>query len=72
MDWSNPVEARSRRSATAPSVITGENVYIGWRNGAAGEPDIQTYVKFRSTDGSHMFGDKINLSNSIDADSWRV
>jgi hypothetical protein len=25
-----------------------------------------------STDGSATFGDKINLSNTTDADSWRV
>jgi Neuraminidase (sialidase) len=63
----------TERSARAPSVVTGENVYIAWWNGTAGEPDVQTDVMFRaSTDGGATFSDKINLSNTTDADSWRV
>lgn len=63
----------TERSARAPSVVTGENVYIAWWNGTAGEPDIQTDVMFRaSTDGGATFSDKIDLSNTTDADSWRV
>jgi hypothetical protein len=57
----------------APSVVTGDNIYIAWWNGTAGEPDVQTDVMFRaSNDGGATFGDKINLSNTTDADSWRV
>jgi hypothetical protein len=73
VDWSDPAEPRTGRSGQAPSVVTGENVYVAWWNGTAGEPDIQTDVMFRaSTDGGQTFGDRINLSNSSDADSWRV
>jgi hypothetical protein len=62
-----------RHPTGAPSVITGENVYIAWWNGTAGEPYVQTDVIFRaSTDGGATFGDKINLSNTTDSDSWRV
>jgi hypothetical protein len=62
-----------RKPPAAPSVVTGENVYVAWWNGTAGEPEIQTDVMFRaSTDGGATFSDKINLSNTTDADSWRV
>jgi hypothetical protein len=57
----------------APAVVTGENVYIAWWNGTAGEPDVQTDIMFRaSNDGGVTFSDKINLSNTTEADSWRV
>jgi hypothetical protein len=62
-----------RIAAAAPSVVTGDNVYIAWWNGTAGLPDVQTDVMFRaSTDGGATFSDRINLSNTTDADSWRV
>jgi hypothetical protein len=73
VDWSDPAEPRTGRTGQAPSVVTGDNVYIAWWNGTAGEPDIQTDVMFRaSTDGGETFSDKINLSNTTDSDSWRV
>jgi hypothetical protein len=57
----------------APVVVSGDNVYIAWWNGTAGEPDIQTDVMFRaSADGGATFSDRINLSNTTDADSNRV
>jgi hypothetical protein len=55
----------------APSVVTGDNVYIAWwtNNTENGNEEVM----FRaSTDGGATFGDKINLSNSSDTDSWRV
>jgi hypothetical protein len=62
-----------RGEPKAPVVVSGDNIYIAWWNGTAGLPDIQTDVMFRaSTDGGQTFGDKINLSNTTDADSWRV
>jgi hypothetical protein len=62
-----------RHPTGAPSVVTGDNVYIAWWNGTAGQPDVQTDVMFRaSTDSGATFGDRINLSNSSDADSWNV
>jgi hypothetical protein len=57
----------------APVVVSGDNIYIAWWNGTAGQPDVQTDVMFRaSNDGGATFSDKINLSNTTDADSNRV
>jgi hypothetical protein len=67
------VNSRSTDAPDAPSVVTGENVYIAWWNGTTGQPDVQTDVMFRaSTDGGETFSDRINLSNSSDADSGLV
>jgi hypothetical protein len=59
------------RSARAPSVVSGDNIYIAWwtNNTENGNEEVM----FRaSTDGGETFGDRINLSNTTDADSWRV
>ena len=55
----------------APPAITGENVYVTWwTNNTVNNNDE---VLFRaSTDGGVTFGDKINLSNTTDADSTRA
>jgi hypothetical protein len=55
----------------APPAISGDNVYVvWWTNDTANNNED---VIFRaSTDGGTSFGDKINLSNSTDADSTRV
>ena len=48
----------------------GDNVYIVWWNGTGGEPDKNAEVLFRaSNDNGATFSDKINLSNTTDADS---
>jgi hypothetical protein len=55
----------------APITISGENVYVAWwtNNTANGNDEVM----FRaSTDGGASFGDKINLSNTTNADSWKV
>jgi hypothetical protein len=55
----------------APSVVSGDNIYVAWwtNNTENGNEEVM----FRaSTDGGATFGDKINLSNTTDADSWRV
>jgi hypothetical protein len=55
----------------APPAITGENVYVTWftNNTANNNEEIM----FRaSTDGGATFGDKINLSNTTNADSWKA
>jgi hypothetical protein len=55
----------------APPAISGENVYVAWwtNNTADGNEEIM----FRaSTDGGATFGDKINLSNTTNADSWKA
>jgi hypothetical protein len=55
----------------APSVVSGDNIYIAWwtNNTENGNEEVM----FRaSTDGGATFSEKINLSNSSEADSWRV
>src|SRR5918996_1111098 len=55
----------------APAVVSGDNIYIAWwtNNTENGNEEVM----FRaSTDGGATFSDKINLSNTTDADSWRV
>jgi len=55
----------------APAVISGENVYIAWWTNNTANNNEE--VMFRSsTDGGTAFGDKINLSNTTNADSTRV
>jgi hypothetical protein len=57
------------RSEAAPVAITGDNVYVAWWTNKTGNDE----VLFRaSTDAGKTFGDKINLSNTTDADSTRV
>src|ERR687895_1165801 len=59
----------SRRGA--PVVMTGDNIYVAWWTNKTANNNEE--VNFRvSTDGGQTFGDKINLSNTTDADSWRV
>jgi hypothetical protein len=59
--------------AKAPTIVSGDNIYIAWWNGTAGLPDVQTDVMFRaSSDSGATFSDKINLSNTTDADSGLV
>jgi hypothetical protein len=61
----------SRAATAAPTVVTGDNIYIAWwtNNTENGNEEVM----FRaSTDGGETFSDRINLSNSSDADSWRV
>jgi hypothetical protein len=61
------------KTSEAPSVISGDNVYIAWWNGTEGQPDKNVEILFRaSNDGGATFGEKINLSNSTDADSIRA
>jgi hypothetical protein len=58
-------------SRAAPTVVSGDNIYVAWwtNNTENGNEEVM----FRaSTDGGATFGDKINLSNTTDADSWRV
>jgi hypothetical protein len=55
----------------APSVVTGDNIYVAWwtNNTENGNEEVM----FRaSNDGGATFSDKINLSNTTEADSWRV
>ena len=55
----------------APVVVSGDNIYVAWwtNNTENGNEEVM----FRaSTDGGATFTDKINLSNTTEADSWRV
>jgi hypothetical protein len=50
----------------APAVVSGDNVYITWWSNRTGNDE----VLFRaSTDGGATFNDRINLSNTTDAES---
>src|SRR5829696_6452955 len=63
----NPIFARSEASPA----ISGENVYVAWWTNKTANNNEE--IMFRaSTDGGAMFGDKINLSNTTNADSWKV
>lgn len=53
----------------APTVVVSDNVYVVWFTDN-GTPNTNGEVIFRaSIDGYTTFGEKINLSNSSDADS---
>jgi hypothetical protein len=55
----------------APAVVSGDNIYIAWwtNNTENGNEEVM----FRaSNDGGATFSNKTNLSNSSEADSWRV
>jgi len=53
----------------APPAITGDNVYVAWWSNKTGNDEVM----FRaSTDKGQTFGDKINLSNTTNADSTRT
>jgi hypothetical protein len=55
----------------APVVVSGDNIYIAWWTNKTENGNEE--VMFRaSNDGGQTFGDKISLSNSSGADSWRV
>jgi hypothetical protein len=55
--------------AAAPIAISGDNIYIVWPTNSTGNDE----VNFRaSTDGGTTFTDKINLSNTTDAESQDV
>src|SRR5919109_1680916 len=60
-----------RTDSKAPVVVSGDNIYIAWWTNNTANNNEE--VMFRaSNDGGATFGDKINLSNTTDADSWRV
>jgi hypothetical protein len=62
-------EIESNRKA--PVAISGENVYVAWWTNSSENNNEE--IMFRaSTDGGATFSDKINLSNSTNADSWRA
>jgi hypothetical protein len=53
----------------APITIFGDNIYVTWSTNKTGNDEVM----FRaSDDGGATFADKINLSNTTDADSTRA
>jgi hypothetical protein len=55
----------------APLAISGDNVYVAWWNNKTANNNEE--IMFRaSTDGGTTFGDEMYLSNTTNADSWRV
>ncbi len=64
-------KSRTTESSKAPVVVSGNNIYVAWwtNNTANGNEEVM----FRaSTDGGATFINKTNLSNTTNADSWRV
>jgi hypothetical protein len=54
-----------------PVAISGDNVYVAWQSNNTSSKNEE--IMFRaSTDGGATFSDKINLSNTTDADSTRA
>lgn len=61
--------ARKCPCPKAPPAITGDNVYVAWWTNKSGNNEVM----FRaSTDAGKTFGDKINLSNTTNAESTDV
>ena len=68
LSGTEPIPAERR----APPAITGDNVYVVWWTDK-GTPNSNGEVMFRaSTDGGATIGEKINLSNTTEADSTRA
>ena len=65
--WINPdIDPVQKK---APTAIVGDNIYVVWFTDK-GTPNSNGEVMFRaSQDGGETFGEKINLSNSTNADS---
>jgi hypothetical protein len=66
----DPVSDRSEPKA--PVVVSGDNIYVAWWTNNTSENGNEEVMFRASTDGGSTFTDKINLSNTTEADSWRV
>lgn len=65
--FGNKINLADRKS---PTVTTGENIYVVCWNGTEGKSHTNGDLFFRSsTDNGVTFSDKINLSNTTNADS---
>src|SRR5919204_192190 len=63
------MDPNNLKTEKAPAVISGDNIYIVWWTDK-GTPNTNGEVMFRaSNDGGATFGDKMNLSNTPNADS---
>jgi uncharacterized protein (UPF0333 family) len=62
----NAITRPIARAKEAPIATSGNNVYIAWWNNKTGNDEVM----FRaSTDNGKTFGDKMNLSNTPNAES---
>ncbi len=61
----------SNTGRLAPVVVSGGNIYIAWWTNNTENGNEEVMFRASNDDGA-TFGDKINLSNSPSADSWRV
>lgn len=60
------IDTSTGERKAAPIATSGDNVYVTWPSNKTGNEEVM----FRaSTDGGKTFGDKINLSNSTNAES---
>jgi hypothetical protein len=55
-----------------PTFVSGDNIYVAWWTNNTSENGNEEVMFRASTDGGATFADKINLSNTTEADSWRV
>ncbi len=60
------------RASRAPTVVSGDNIYIAWWTNNTQENGNEEVMFRAPTVGGATFSDKINLSNTTDSDSWRV
>jgi hypothetical protein len=60
------------REPKAPVIVSGDNIYIAWWTNNTEENGNEEVMFRASNDGGATFTDKINLSNTTEADSWRV
>jgi hypothetical protein len=56
-----------QRAIAAPIAIAGDNIYIVWPTNEKGKDEVM----FRASTDGETFADKINLSNTTDAQSPR-
>jgi hypothetical protein len=66
----NDLDENQVTTAKVPMAVSGNNVYLVWPSNKT-TSDFETMFR-ASTDGGQTFGEKINLSNTTNADSWRV
>jgi hypothetical protein len=62
-----------RKLVAAPAVVSGDNIYVAWWTNNTANNNEEVMFRASNDGGSGAtFGDKMNLSNSPDADSCRV
>jgi hypothetical protein len=64
-----PVEDRTGDRKAAPIATSGDNVYVAWWTNKTGNDEVMFKA---SADNGKTFGDKMNLSNTINSQSQDV